>query len=308
MHSSTLDDAPGRQCCQSMLRLLTLLLVTACYWGLGDSASAESLIVDINAMTNATTTDGDNDDPSAVAVSLTLSAGTYEVVPIGPGQGGAFTAWNAWGGATFGCDANGANCSQGWMHWYRLQSSEFARVRVQDGILYSTPAAALANSLGARFTLTADGVVYFFVFDTGPGDNVGGVSLQVTRVPDVTLSCAGFEPPIDAGPVTIRKSRALPFKAVLLDGDGAHVTSLGSAPPVIQVTYAAEGGNAVDVTDLSVPVGLGTDGNQFVYADGKWQFNLQTKGYTAHGTYTVTMAPGNGYAIHPTCTGAFVVK
>jgi hypothetical protein len=45
-----------------------------------------------------------------------------------------------------------------------------------------------------------------------------------------------------------------------------------------------------------------------VYSDGKWQFNLQTKGYSAAGTYTVTMTPGNGYTIEPSCSGSFVIK
>ena len=124
----------------------------------------------------------------------------------------------------------------------------------------------------------------------------------------VKLACVGFEPPIGAEPVTVKKNRALPFKAVLLDGLGGQVTSLGSVPPVVQMSYAPITGDSVDVTDLAVPVGLGTEGNQFVYAEGKWQFNLQTKAFTAPGTYTVTMSSGNGYTIEPTCMGSFVIK
>ena len=124
----------------------------------------------------------------------------------------------------------------------------------------------------------------------------------------VNFACVGFESPIGAEPVTVKKSRALPFKAMLLDEVGGEVTSLGSVPPVVQITYAPVTGPSVDVTDQAVPVGLGTEGNQFVYAEGKWQFNLQTKAYTAPGTYTVTMAPGDGYTIQPTCTGSFVIK
>ena len=124
----------------------------------------------------------------------------------------------------------------------------------------------------------------------------------------VNLSCVGFEPPVSAGPVTLKKNRALPFKAVLVDDRGQQVTSLGSVPPVLQVTFAAATGSAIDVTDLAVPVGLGMGGNQFVFSDGKWQFNLKTTAYTAPGTYTVTMSPGNGYTIEPTCTGSFVIQ
>ncbi len=193
MCTTALVDLIGRLC-RVQRRLIAVVLVGIGSLSLAGAASA-GVIVNINAVTNATTTDGNNDDPSAVAVTLLLAAGTYDVTPVGPAQGGAYTAWNAWGGATVGCNPSGANCSQGWMHWYRVQSDEFSRMRIQDGILYSTPGAALANSLSTQFTLAAAGPVYFFIFDTAPQGNAGGVSLLVSQVPEpaaVALLLAGL--------------------------------------------------------------------------------------------------------------------
>jgi hypothetical protein len=115
-----------------------------------------------------------------------------------------------------------------------------------------------------------------------------------------------------SGPVTARGNRALPLKAELFDANGYEVTDLElTAPPAIQVTFQSTGGgDAQDVTEDALPVGFGTDGNEFEYnlADGVWQFNLKTKNYTAGGTYTITMVSGDEseYLIDPTCQAAFV--
>jgi len=125
------------------------------------------------------------------------------------------------------------------------------------------------------------------------------------------LSCTGFEPPMDSGPVTVKKNRALPLKAQLFDADGFAVTDLDIvAPPVIQVLFdSGLGGDPVDVTGEALPAGQGTEGNQFEFGVDKWQFNLKTKNYTAAGTYTITMISGDSteYTIE-TCTAQFVIK
>jgi hypothetical protein len=133
------------------------------------------------------------------------------------------------------------------------------------------------------------------------------------EAPVAEFSCYGFEPPMAAGPVTVKKNRALPHKAQLLDVDGYAVTDADiAAPPVIQVLFdSGSGGDPIDVTDDALPAGQGTEGNQFVYTeDEKWQFNLKTKNYTASGTYTVTMETGDEaeYLIDPTCESSFVIK
>ena len=66
------------------------------------------------------------------------------------------------------------------------------------------------------------------------------------------------------------------------------------ALPVLQVLFDPSGdGDAIDVTNEAFPAGQGTDGNQFVFSDGLWRFNLKTKNYSAAGTYTTTMVSGD---------------
>ena len=82
--------------------------------------------------------------------------------------------------------------------------------------------------------------------------------------------------------------------------------------PVLQVLYNSEtGGDLIDVTDDALSAGEGTEGNQFVFTDeGKWQFNLKTKTYTAAGTYNITISTGDDseYVIDPTCQASFIIK
>jgi len=135
-----------------------------------------------------------------------------------------------------------------------------------------------------------------------------------TQVPPPVPSyaCIGFDPPMDKGPVKVKKNRVLPLKAELVDADGYPVTNTDViAPPLIQVMFdSGTGGDAVDVTDDALAAGHGTDGNQFEFSDGKWRFNLKTKDYTASGTYTVAMVSGDGseYIIDPSCEAVFVIE
>jgi hypothetical protein len=129
------------------------------------------------------------------------------------------------------------------------------------------------------------------------------------------LSCVGFAPPMAGGPVKVKGKRALPLKAQLFDAEGVEMTDLTlTAQPVVQVLFDSADGMdvAVDVTASALPVGLGDDGNQFVYdtAEEKWRYNLKTLNYTASGTYTVSMDSGDDteYVVDPTCTAQFVIK
>ena len=127
----------------------------------------------------------------------------------------------------------------------------------------------------------------------------------------VYYSCIGFESPMNRGPVEVQKNRALPLKAILEDEDGYLVTEADIiAPPVIEVTFHPESGNAEDVTDEALFAGQGTDGNQFVFTGSNLQFNLKTKNYSSPGTYTITMVSGdeNEYVIDPTCEAKFVIE
>lgn len=124
------------------------------------------------------------------------------------------------------------------------------------------------------------------------------------------FSCIGFEPPMDKGVVTVKKHRALPLKAQLFDNNNAVTDADIIASPVIQISFDSGIGAAVDVTDQALPAGQGTAGNQFTFHDSKWQFNLETKNYTASGTYTINMVSGDvsEYTIDPTCMAKFVIE
>lgn len=123
------------------------------------------------------------------------------------------------------------------------------------------------------------------------------------------LSCVGFDPPLASGPVTVKKNRVLPLKAELFN-EGTPVTNLDIASaPVIQVIFNPGVGPAIDVTADALPVGQGTDGNQFEFSDQKWRFNLKTGNYTAAGTYNIQMLSGDEleYGVE-SCQADFVIE
>ncbi len=116
---------------------------------------------------------------------------------------------------------------------------------------------------------------------------------------------------MSAGPVTVQKNRALPLKAQLFDSNGFAVTEFDLvAPPVVQVRFAPEGsGQFSDVSDEALPPNESFEGNQFVFRDGRWRFNLQTKDYFAPGTYAITMVSGDAVEYEVTgCAALFVVR
>lgn len=128
----------------------------------------------------------------------------------------------------------------------------------------------------------------------------------------LAYSCVGFGPPMNNGAVTVKGNRALPLKGQLRDAASNIITNTGvTASPVLQVLFdSGMGGDPIDVTDDALPVGQGTDGNQFVFdpVTQEWRYNLSTKNYTAAGTYHLLMLSGNEteYRIDPTCTATFV--
>lgn len=110
----------------------------------------------------------------------------------------------------------------------------------------------------------------------------------------------------------MRKNRAIPFRALLVDNQGIEITGGDLiSPPVINVSFlAVSGGESEDVTDEALPAGHGTEGNAFIYTGERWQYNLSTRNYDSPGTYVVTMRSGdeNEYLVEPTCTGTFVIE
>lgn len=193
---------------------LKQLMVTASFilFGFFASNGANAVVVDVSALAP----DG---------TSLPFGPGTYTVAFIGTGQGGAYNAWNPWGGdgsyAVTGCNDTGTSCSHGWIDqvvinntFYVLpvdyfstpmQSLDAYQNALAGGGLVYAPVSQADNAytplLGPiTFTLLATTMVTFRVFDdpSAYSDNVGGVSLSVidpaaTPLPDaLPLFAAGL--------------------------------------------------------------------------------------------------------------------
>jgi hypothetical protein len=142
---------------------------------LSAAMSANAAVIDISA----------RDDFGTTWVDLTLDAGTYNVTQIAD----TFVAWNAWSRVS-GCDSSGMNCSTGWINSYRIASSELGEIKVNTSksgntyYRYETPEIALANSQPFQFTISSQQVVSFYNADTPKSDNLGGLSLNVSAVPE----------------------------------------------------------------------------------------------------------------------------
>jgi hypothetical protein len=184
---------------------------------------------------------------------------------------------------------------------------------------FGTGAFGASNAIGNSLVMPSHendltGGVPFSAFHSTNSFSHQGVALRffasAATVP--SLSCVGFESPMDGGAVKVKKNRALPHKAQLLDEMGSPLNDLDiAAAPVIQVIFDDGVLPAEDVSGDALSAGAGTDGNQFEFLDSKWQFNLKTKNYTGAGTYTTTMvsADTSEYVIDdPSCTGVFVIK
>jgi dipeptidyl aminopeptidase/acylaminoacyl peptidase len=123
------------------------------------------------------------------------------------------------------------------------------------------------------------------------------------------IDCFGFEPPMDKTISVKKKNRVLPLKMVCYDGE-TELTDLDIAPPVVEVDYVDSSGVPGAVEEV-LYAGQGDEGNQFVYSDGYWRFNLQTKNFSAYGTYTIKAKSGdtNSYTIQVPCPeSTFVIK
>ncbi|HUQ99881.1 MAG TPA: hypothetical protein VM166_10530 [Gemmatimonadaceae bacterium] len=155
---------------------------------------------------------------------------------------------------------------------------------------------------GNALTLSTKGVMFLAAEDLGFRTYVGSGAR--------TLQCDGFKPPLDAGPVSIKKSRVLPHRAVLRDGEQIVSDAQLSAPPIMQVLFTPEGTqNALDVSAFAETAGAATTGNQFVYSAPEWHYNLEVKSYTAKGTYRSSIVSGDPttYSISG-CNASFVIR
>jgi DNA-binding beta-propeller fold protein YncE len=155
-------------------------------------------------------------------------------------------------------------------------------------------------------------VAYVSVWDPDATEGGNVAIIGYPENPAPVISCAGFQPPAEFGPITVKKNRAIPFKAELFGEDGFEITATDlAAAPVIQVHFtSADDGTPVDVTDDALPAGASSEGNVFEFTGDHWRYNLMTSNYTAAGTYLVSMESGDSdeYVIAPTCEVSFVIE
>lgn len=126
-------------------------------------------------------------DPES-AVTLDLGRGDYVIQTIGRDDGGLYDAWNAWG-QVLDCDVSGRNCSNGWLTRYVVESDSLGSF--MNGYdpditksLYATPEMALANAVTYKFWLPSTESVMFSIHDPFKSDNIGGISLRISQVPE----------------------------------------------------------------------------------------------------------------------------
>ncbi len=150
---------------------LFVALVSLAPLPFGGRASAQQMTVDIDAALNGITS------PKGVA----LTAGCWRVEPIQ----GAHTAWHASSGINQGCNAAGTNCVQGWSTGFLLHMGG-SRTGAGNGpdAFYSTASQALASSTSLDFVLPTAASIGLSVTDAFLLDNLGGLTLQLTRLSD----------------------------------------------------------------------------------------------------------------------------
>ncbi|MEE8507512.1 MAG: PEP-CTERM sorting domain-containing protein [Myxococcota bacterium] len=147
---------------------------------------ATALTIDIDGVVN---------NPSNPIVEF-LQAGTYQTELVDRSGVGGFKAWNIDKDVpASGCDGNGLCTGFGWLNTFRITSNEFGLTDVGDTLRWQTEDLAFDNRVVGGFTLAFDGNVNFFVSDNISGDNLGGLSVVVTLVPEpgsASLLAAGL--------------------------------------------------------------------------------------------------------------------
>ena len=115
-------------------------------------------------------------------------------------------------------------------------------------------------------------------------------------LPVPTYSCSGFEPPFNNIITVKNKNRCIPLRTELFNADGLPITDADiMSPPIIDYAYLPNLPSPSDTTVFDgLPPAVATDGNEFVFEDGKWHFNIKIRDYYENaGTYTFMMKSGD---------------
>lgn len=168
------------------------------------AGSAAEVVVNVDARRNGVSN----------PVEVYLTAGRYKVVPIGPEEGGKFTARNPWNGSVSSCVGFSGICSRGWQHGALIYSAQVdiastrrhpsffdithyvcdARQQKIDATKSDYGVEFLAFSsdwraldwhksawVGCELSISGSGIVKFADGDSNTSDNLGGSSFRLVR-------------------------------------------------------------------------------------------------------------------------------
>ncbi len=159
--------------------LVTLFLCAA-------STFANADVININAYYNGGPLDGGAfNNP----VLYTVNAGTYQIARVGTETAGAsYNAWNAWGRVS-ACDAQGmCNNGNGWINNFQYDTGAGSTINWLGPFdRWATPELALNQARGVQVctrTFTEQTTLRFYISDSHHWDNLGGISVSITPVPE----------------------------------------------------------------------------------------------------------------------------
>ena len=252
-------------------------------------------------------------------VRVTCDPGDYLVEPIGPADGGLYTARNAWNGNVRGCDAGGASCDEGWLHNYRVEPDQFTTIEVGTDA-YSTPEKALANAVTTTFTLSSRGEVAFSAPDSFHDDNVGGVSLRLTRAFAFSVNSDGDRPDADTsdgichtGEDNSEGDPECTLRAAIQEANASDEDTVGFSTPGTGTSIIRPGSPLPSITQATIIDATTQPNPGRVVVDGL------NAGQGAHGLHvtasattlkglTITGFDGNGLLFEPSGNGAITIQ
>lgn len=145
---------------------------------------AHAEVVNISAYYNGAPTDAHGVN---TPILLSVGAGTYRIDGVDTSFAGAqYTAWNPWSYVA-GCDTQG-HCPNGagWVSAYSFDTGAGTAVTsLGYNSRWATAELAFANrGAGTTVTFSAPTTLRFYIPDTPHYDNSGGISLNITPVPE----------------------------------------------------------------------------------------------------------------------------
>ncbi|MDJ0555792.1 MAG: VWA domain-containing protein [Microcoleaceae cyanobacterium MO_207.B10] len=233
-------------------------------FGNKESCTETTKIINIDAQVN------NKDNP----LLQSFSPGEYQVTVIGSNEGGKYDAWNS-SGIERECDAQGENCDLGWETRYYFRSPYN---KVVDGncdnpkygaCRYESSSQAFSNvPEPVLFSLKDTTEMEFYIEDSQPSNNLGGMSLKVVK--KCPVSPPKPPEPIDPSPCSSKPSQMIVrlgdvdgfgfrdgagFKAANkgeANVDGSGVLATGDFLPDINKSGAVATGNGDDFDNRNV--------------------------------------------------------